>query len=57
MQSQPQIEKEFRAAKVATADNIDLPQEKGLTPEEQKKELLALLDLAQSSRRNAVSSG
>jgi uncharacterized lipoprotein YddW (UPF0748 family) len=35
-------------------DNIDFPSRQGLSPDEQKRELLAILDLAQSLRLNAV---
>jgi uncharacterized lipoprotein YddW (UPF0748 family) len=50
----PQIEREFRAVWIATVDNIDFPSRKGLSTEEQKRELLAILDLARSLRLNAV---
>jgi uncharacterized lipoprotein YddW (UPF0748 family) len=47
-------EREFRAAWVATVDNIDFPTRKGLTVEQQKAELLQILELARSLRLNAV---
>ena len=50
----PQVEREFRAVWVATVDNIDFPSRKGLSPDEQKKGLLAILDLTQTLRLNAV---
>lgn len=53
-QSLPKVEREFRAVWIATVDNIDFPTKKGLSIEEQKKELLADLELAKSLRLNAV---
>ena len=50
----PQVEREFRAVWIATVDNIDFPSRKNLSPDEQKQELLKILDLAQSLRLNAV---
>jgi uncharacterized lipoprotein YddW (UPF0748 family) len=50
----PAVEREFRAVWVATVDNIDFPSRKGLAPGAQKQELLAILDLAQSLRLNAI---
>jgi uncharacterized lipoprotein YddW (UPF0748 family) len=35
-------------------DNVDFPSQKGLPPAEQKRELLAILDLAKNLRLNAV---
>lgn len=53
-QQLPSPEREFRAAWIATVDNIDFPTKKGLSPEKQKEELLAALDLAKKLRLNAV---
>ncbi|MEO8573422.1 MAG: family 10 glycosylhydrolase [Pyrinomonadaceae bacterium] len=39
---------------IATVDNIDFPSRKGLPIEDQKRELLACLDLAKKLRLNAV---
>jgi uncharacterized lipoprotein YddW (UPF0748 family) len=50
----PQVEREFRAVWIATVDNIDFPSKKGLPTNEQKQELLDILDLAKSLRLNAV---
>lgn len=53
-QTLPKVEREFRAAWIATVDNIDFPSKKGLSPEEQKAEIVRDLDLAKSLRLNAV---
>src|SRR5688572_4442380 len=53
-QPRPKPEREFRAAWIATVDNIDFPSKKGLSPEKQKEELLACLDLAKKLRLNAL---
>ena len=50
----PKPEREFRAAWIATVDNIDFPTKKGLSPEKQKEELLAIVDLAKKLRLNAL---
>ncbi len=50
----PKIEREFRGAWVATVYNIDWPSKKGLPTEEQKKELLTILDKASSLHLNAI---
>ena len=50
----PKPDREFRAVWVATVDNIDFPTKKGLPVEEQKAELIAILDLAKKLRLNAV---
>jgi uncharacterized lipoprotein YddW (UPF0748 family) len=54
LQSFPTVEREFRAAWVATVANIDWPSKPGLSVEEQKKEALAILDSCQATRLNAV---
>ena len=53
-QPRPKPEREFRAAWIATIDNIDFPSRKGLSPEKQKEELLASLELAKKLRLNAL---
>jgi len=45
---------EFRAAWIATVENIDWPSKKGLSTEEQKAEFIKLIDLLQSIGMNAV---
>ncbi|MFN6964531.1 MAG: glycoside hydrolase family 10 protein [Pyrinomonadaceae bacterium] len=50
----PKVEREFRAAWIATVDNIDFPSRRNLSPDQQKQELLESLDLAQKLRLNAV---
>jgi uncharacterized lipoprotein YddW (UPF0748 family) len=46
--------REFRAAWVATVANIDWPSRKTLTTQEQKAELLAMLDRAAQLKLNAI---
>jgi len=53
-QPMPQPEREFRAAWIATVDNIDFPTRKTLTIDEQKAEIIRDLDLASELRLNAV---
>jgi uncharacterized lipoprotein YddW (UPF0748 family) len=50
----PVVEREFRAVWIATVDNVDFPSRKDLSPDEQRQELVKILDLAQSLRLNAV---
>ncbi|MEQ1603513.1 MAG: family 10 glycosylhydrolase [Pyrinomonadaceae bacterium] len=50
----PEIDREFRAVWVATVDNIDFPTKKYLSIDEQKAELIAILDLAKKLRLNAI---
>ncbi len=52
--AQPEPTREFRAAWIATVDNIDFPSKKTLTAEEQKAEMVRDLDLAQRLGFNAV---
>lgn len=56
--SQAQIQqtpkREFRGAWVATVSNIDWPSKPGLSTEEQKKELISILDHHQQSGLNAI---
>ena len=53
-QPRPDADREFRAAWIATVDNIDFPSKKTLTIDEQKEQLVRDLDLAKSLRLNAV---
>lgn len=50
----PPAPREFRGVWVATVNNIDWPSKKGLSATEQRAEMLALLDRAQSLGLNAV---
>jgi uncharacterized lipoprotein YddW (UPF0748 family) len=50
----PPLKREFRGVWVATVANIDWPSKPGLPAEEQKKELLAILDQAVALKLNAV---
>jgi uncharacterized lipoprotein YddW (UPF0748 family) len=50
----PKVEREFRAAWIATVDNIDFPSKRTLTIEEQRAELVEALDLARKLRLNAI---
>lgn len=50
----PEPEREFRAAWIATVDNIDFPSKRTLTIDEQKAELIRDLDLASRLNLNAV---
>lgn len=53
-QSLPRVDREFRAVWVATVDNIDFPTKKDLSVAQQQAELLAILELAEKLRLNAV---
>jgi uncharacterized lipoprotein YddW (UPF0748 family) len=50
----PPVAREFRAAWIATVENIDWPSRPGLSTAEQQAELLAILDKAVALRLNAV---
>jgi uncharacterized lipoprotein YddW (UPF0748 family) len=50
----PVVEKEFRAAWVATVANINWPSKPGLSTEEQQKEAIAQLDFLKAHHFNAV---
>ena len=50
----PAPPREFRAAWVATVGNIDWPSRPGLEPEAQRREAVAILDLAAGTGLNAV---
>jgi uncharacterized lipoprotein YddW (UPF0748 family) len=52
--SAPPIQREFRGAWVASVNNIDWPSRKNLTTQQQKSELLGILDKAQQLRLNVV---
>jgi uncharacterized lipoprotein YddW (UPF0748 family) len=50
----PPAPREFRGLWVATVNNIDWPSKRGLSAEEQRAEMLALLDRAKALNFNAV---
>src|SRR6202049_2772074 len=50
----PPIRREFRGVWVASVENIDWPSQPGLSTQEQKDELLGILDRAAALRLNAV---
>lgn len=50
----PNVNREFRAAWVATVANINWPSKPGLSTEQQQKEAITLLDFLQSHHFNAV---
>ncbi|WP_394794410.1 glycoside hydrolase family 10 protein [Armatimonas sp.] len=50
----PPIAREFRGLWVASVNNIDWPSKPGLPPEQQRAELVALLDRAKRLKLNAV---
>lgn len=50
----PAVRREFRAAWIATVANIDWPSRPGLPADQQRSELLALLDRAVATGLNAV---
>ena len=52
--AQNKTNREFRGVWIATVENIDWPSSKGLSTEEQKKELIKLLDLYKSLNFNAI---
>ena len=54
MHGQDGYPREFRGVWVATVGNIDWPSAKNLSSEEQKKEILELLDLLKSMNFNAI---
>jgi uncharacterized lipoprotein YddW (UPF0748 family) len=53
-QPMPKAEREFRAAWIASVDNIDFPSKKTLNPDEQRAEIIRDLDLARELRLNAL---
>jgi len=50
----PEVPREFRAAWVATVDNIDWPSRRDLTTAQQQQELLAMLDRTKALGMNAM---
>ncbi|MBX7172868.1 MAG: family 10 glycosylhydrolase [Pyrinomonadaceae bacterium] len=50
----PKVAREFRGMWIATVANLDFPSKQNLTAEQQKAELIKLLDLATELRMNAV---
>ena len=50
----PEPRREFRAAWIATVHNLDWPSTYTLSPQQQREEMIALLDLAASTGLNAV---
>lgn len=50
----PPVQREFRAAWIATVANIDWPSKPGLSARRQQQELVALFDRAVATRLNAV---
>ena len=50
----PPIAREFRAAWVATVDNLDWPSRQGLSTAEQQREMISILDKLVELRMNAV---
>src|SRR6266480_650265 len=50
----PPIRREFRGVWIASVQNIDWPSQRGLSTQEQKDELLGMLDRAAALRLNAV---
>ena len=50
----PQTAREFRAAWVATVENIDWPTQPGLPVAEQQREMRTILDKAQAMKLNAI---
>lgn len=50
----PKIQREFRGMWIATVGNLDFPSSPDLTAEQQKAELVKLLDLVQELKMNAV---
>ncbi|MEQ1764410.1 MAG: family 10 glycosylhydrolase, partial [Pyrinomonadaceae bacterium] len=50
----PRVEREFRAAWIATVDNIDFPSKRTLSIDEQKAELIRDLEVAKRLNLNAV---
>lgn len=50
----PKIQREFRGVWIATVSNLDFPSAPNLTAEQQKAELIKILDLAQELKINAV---
>ena len=54
LRAQSEIKREFRGVWIATVGNIDWPSSKNLSSEEQKKEIVELLDMCKSMNFNAI---
>jgi uncharacterized lipoprotein YddW (UPF0748 family) len=54
IQPPPPASREFRAAWVATVDNIDWPSKRGLSTKQQQDELIRIFDIAQQLNFNAI---
>ncbi|MEP6620774.1 MAG: family 10 glycosylhydrolase [bacterium] len=50
----PAVQREFRAAWVATVGNMDWPSKRGLSSADQQRELIAILDKLVALRMNAI---
>ena len=50
----PPVRREFRGVWVATVDNIDWPTKRTLTTQQQKNELIGIMERCQSMKLNAV---
>jgi uncharacterized lipoprotein YddW (UPF0748 family) len=50
----PEVNREFRAAWIATVANINWPSKRGLSTEQQKSEAIQLLDMLKDNNFNAV---
>lgn len=50
----PELQREFRGIWIATVGNLDWPSRSGLSADEQKRELIALLDRAAQLHLNAI---
>jgi uncharacterized lipoprotein YddW (UPF0748 family) len=50
----PEVQREFRAVWIATVANIDWPSQPGLSSQEQKREMIQILDRAAALNMNAV---
>lgn len=50
----PEVNREFRAAWIASVANINWPSKKGLTTEQQKEEAIQILDILKENNFNAV---
>ncbi len=50
----PKAQREYRAAWIATVSNIDWPSSRNLTPEQQRSELIAIMDQAVALKLNTL---
>lgn len=53
-QTPPMLPREFRGVWVATVENIDWPSRRGLPVDQQKKELLTIIERARAANLNAI---